>query len=132
MSSLRKRFWLAELLLPAILFRALIPVGFMPAIDADGRIGVFFCPITVSAAPGTALAHHHGHGGGNAGSAGSGHHQLACPFAASTGLAPLPAVLAPAVAPADFLPPATGNSTQRFIPTIIRAQSPRAPPPGVA
>ncbi len=130
MRPFRQRSWLAVLLLPAILFRALIPVGFMPAMHGDGRLGVIFCPITVSAGPGLVHEHHPGHEGGNAGY-GSGHHQLACPFAASAGLAPFADFVAPTAAPAEFLALADGVSARHFVPTILRAQSPRAPP-GVA
>ena len=131
MRSLRKRSWLAQFLLPAILFRALIPVGFMPVADADGRLNVIFCAVSGDSAHGAAQAHHHGQHDGTGGAAGSSHSQSICPFTASTGLAPLPEFSAPVPALADFVTPAGRDSTRQFIPTIIRAQSPRAPP-GVA
>jgi len=131
MKRSRKRSWLSGLPLAAVLFRALIPVGFMPAVAADGSLGMIFCPIAVSTGPGAAHEHHPGHDGGSAGSAGTGHQQLACPFAASVGLAPLPDLVEPAAGPAEFLALTHGVSERQFVPTILRAQSPRAPP-GVA
>ena len=128
MRALQRRSWLAKLLLPAILFRALIPAGFMPAIDADGGLGLTFCPVIVRAGPGTTLVHHHGHDGGTADTAGTGHHLLICPFAAAAGPAPLPGNFTAATGPADVLPPAGRPIEPGYIPTIIRAQSARAPP----
>ena len=59
----QKRLWIAGLLLPAILFRALIPAGFMPAIDSDGALRLQFCPGADLAVADTRPAHaHHHHG----------------------------------------------------------------------
>jgi hypothetical protein len=130
MRSVLKRSLLCGLLLQAILFRALIPVGFMPAPGADGGLSVIFCA-AVGGAHGPAHAHHHGHDGATEEGHGSGHAQYSCPFAASAGLAPLPDFSVPAPAQADLFAPAGVIGTRQFVPTILRAQSPRAPP-GVA
>jgi Protein of unknown function (DUF2946) len=122
-SLLRKhRMRLAVWIAPALLFRALIPVGFMLE-PVDGRADIILC---ASDAP-TAMMHHgiHGH---------SGHHQhshadLTCPYAQSAGPAPLPAlpVLAAApTAPVFLLQAQIQQTHARFGP--IRQHSPRAPP----
>src|SRR5882762_11864819 len=54
--SLRKhRTWLAVLLLPALLFRAFIPVGFMPVVESGG-LTIGFCPGEAALPPGVAAA----------------------------------------------------------------------------
>ena len=125
----RKQFRIAGLLLPAILFRALIPAGFMPAIASDGAFGLQFCPGTDQAAMDTRSAHFHHHGGASGDSGDTmGHGQLLCPFAATVGPAPLPALTALVIAP-DYNQPVPSRPVSRdTIPTIIRTQSPRAPP----
>jgi hypothetical protein len=124
----RKQFWIAKLLLPAILFRALIPGGFMLAVDSDGTLGLQFCPGTFPAAADTRPAHASHHDGASGDSGTAGHGQLLCPFAATAGPAPLPTLTALVIAP-DYNQPVISRPVSRdTIPTIIRAQSPRAPP----
>ena len=127
-----RRQWLAWLLLPALLLRALIPAGFMPVAGAGGpHLG--FCPgagelppgATAPAAHGSERGHTH-HGGDGRGIPVTPHHP-ACVFSAG-------ATTAFAVPPTDALPaPALASLTERiaapvFLPAILRAQSPRGPP----
>jgi hypothetical protein len=130
--SVRRRRRLAVLLLPALLLRALIPAGFMPMAGAGGpHLG--FCPGAGelppgAAAPATHASHpgHAEHGGDGRGVPGTPHHP-ACIFSPG-------AVTAFAEPPADALPaPALTSLTAHiaepiFLPTILRAQSPRGPP----
>jgi hypothetical protein len=154
--SLRRyRQWLALLVLPALVFRALIPVGFMPLVDADWGITIGFCP-GEAAQPGAVTgphahhgdhpggnaagggghdhlfaahgAHHQHHGGGSEDPSTSGHHHAPCLFAASAGGAPAPAILTLEAATPEAVRIAYGNADETFLPTIIRAQSPRGPP----
>jgi hypothetical protein len=119
-------------LLPALLLRALIPVGFMPLAGASGAY-LGFCPGAGTVPPGAAAAAAHAshpahthHGGEGRGIPANPHHP-ACVFSAG-------AATAFAAPPADAIPaPALAPLTERsaapiFIPAILRAQSPRAPP----
>jgi len=127
-----RRQWLAWLLLPALLLRALIPAGFMPVAGAGGPY-LGFCPGAGELPPGVAApaahASHHGHahhGGDGRGVPGTPHHP-ACVFSAG-------AATAFAAPPAEAIPgPALTSLTERiaapiFLPAILRAQSPRGPP----
>jgi hypothetical protein len=129
--STRRQRRLTWLLLPALLLRALIPVGFMPLAGANGAY-LGFCPGAgevppAAAAPATHASHpghaHHGDGRGIPGTA----HHPACVFSAG-------AVTACAAAPSDAIAaPALTSLTERvaapiFLPAILRAQSPRGPP----
>ncbi|MBV8292071.1 MAG: hypothetical protein JOY55_09700 [Mycobacterium sp.] len=127
-----RRQWLAWLLLPALLLRALIPTGFMPVAGAGG-LHLGFCPGAGELPPGVAApathASHPGHAhheGGGRGIPGNPHHP-ACLFSAV-------ATAAFAAPPADAIPgPALTSLTERiaapvFLPAILRAQSPRGPP----
>ena len=138
----RGRRWTA-LLLPALVLRALIPFGFMPVV-AGGGMTIGLCPGEAQLPPGIAAAHqidqhaeqhaqHAGHAlaehsGGHAGDLGGGAHHAPCLFAASATPAVTPAIVA--LAPHDGLeaqaPPAA--AADFFLPTILRAQSPRGPP----
>lgn len=124
----QKRLWIAGLLLPAILFRALIPAGFMPAIDSDGALRLQFCPGADLAVADTRPAHAHHHHGSSGDSGTAGHGQLLCPFAAAAGPAPLPTLTALVIAPDCNQPVMNRPVSRDTIPTIIRTQSPRAPP----
>jgi len=124
----QERLWIAGLLLPAILYRALIPAGFMPAIGSDGALRLQFCPGADRAAADTRPVHAHHHGGASGDSGGAGHGQLLCPFAATAGPAPLPAMTALVVASVDSQPVVSRPVSRDTVPTIIRTQSPRAPP----
>ena len=127
-----RRQWLAWLLLPALVLRALIPAGFMPVAGAGGP-HLVFCPGAGELPPGAiALATHAWHPGhaqhgvDGPGFPGTPHHP-ACIFSAG-------AATAFAVPPADALPaPALTSLTERiaariFLPAILRAQYPRGPP----
>jgi hypothetical protein len=73
----RRRGW-ALALVPALLLRAFIPAGFMPAVG-EGSLALVFCEpgVLASASPHTG---HHGHdGAGHGGHSASGE----CPFAQS-------------------------------------------------
>jgi hypothetical protein len=91
---IQRRSWWAAAFLPALLLRALIPAGFMPAVG-EGSLALVFCePGALVAAGPNALHHHPGHD-----RAGQGPHSASseCPFAQSaapslpTLAAPLPA-----------------------------------------
>ena len=78
--GLRRRRWWVAALLPALLLRALIPAGFMPAVGA-GSLALVFCEPSALGAAGPG-AHHHHHGQdptGHGSHAASGE----CPFAQS-------------------------------------------------
>lgn len=123
---------MAILLLPALLYRALIPVGFMPMVGAGGALEIDFCPGTRDAVSLILTAqphsgHHHGHDGAG-GVPLHNEHRTPCQYALSatpalaqvllTWLMPVPAV-------ADA-PPIEHSVV--FLPAILRTQSPRGPP----
>ena len=123
----QRRATIAALILPALLFRAAIPAGFMPMLDDDGRLGIMFCPgeVAVPQAGDLHAAHHHHHP--EAGKPASTQHTL-CPFALSASPAPLPIVSASI---GDLPRPiyiAAPDTDRAFSPTIVRAQAARAPP----
>jgi hypothetical protein len=129
-----RRPWFSAALLIALLFRALVPVGYMPGIGSDGTFAVMLCPgyAPVPAAmsgvadmpdmagmPG--IAQHSGHGQHES--------QDNCPYAgAATGLALV------RLAPATLLPQPSLLSVvfppERNIPrgTIVPTRLPRGPP----
>jgi hypothetical protein len=128
----RRQRRLAWLLLPALLLRALIPVGFMPLAGGSGAY-LGFCPGAGEVPPAAAAAASHAshlghahHGGEGRGVPGTPHHP-ACVFSAG-------ASSAFAVPPGDAIPgPALTSLLERtaapiFLPAILRAQSPRGPP----
>lgn len=130
----RRRGRLALLVLPALLLRALIPMGFMPLADATG-VSIGFCP-GAGAMPGLPAdavhAQHFGHAhahhaGGRAGGGGALHH-VPCLFASGAASAFAAALPAPALA-AAALPSTDDRAVRRvFLPAIRRAQFARAPP----
>ena len=109
-----KSQWIAGLLLPAILFRGLIPVGFMPALDGDGAMSVHFCdgmangPADDPAKPG--------------------HEQRKCPYSATSSPVPPPAFVAMSLEACEIQPVLIDSSGRNAVPTIVRLQTPRAPP----
>jgi hypothetical protein len=127
----RRRRW-ALLALPALLLRALIPVGFMPVATADG-FSIEFCPDAgplpaAASAAADPHAHHHHHTEGGPDRSSASHH-APCPFAASATLAAAPEAAAVAAPPAlERAPGEADVSARAFVPSIVRAQSPRAPP----
>jgi hypothetical protein len=127
---------LAALLLPALLLRALIPFGFMPVL-AGGGLTIGFCPGEAAVPPGLTAAHpsaaqhfdHLGHHpGGHAGEPAGGAHHAPCLFAASANPAFAPALYAVASDTTLSVQPLAAPTTTLFLPTVLRAQSPRAPP----
>jgi hypothetical protein len=106
----------AALLLLVLLLRAWIPVGFMPTAHADGGAQLVVCP---------GVQHH---GGGSDHSSPSDRHDVLCPFAASASSAPTPAIVA--FGPCSLVTGIAGPYTAEeiFSPSILRSQSPRAPP----
>jgi hypothetical protein len=130
------RRWLTLLALPALLFRALVPAGFMPLVDATGSMTLGLCPGSVPAQAEHHAAHaghhavhsRHDHSSGSDDPAGA-HHHAPCLFAASAGGAPAPAlhVLGIGLLPVRLrLSPA--GAVAIALPTIVRAQWSRGPP----
>jgi hypothetical protein len=121
----RHRLWWTALLFPCLLLRALIPVGFMPAVGATGAVRMAICrgyepaarptqPAAVAPAEGHRTPDRHGQG--------------ICPFGASPAHAALPAPgnsLIPVPRPAG---PAIPTPTDDFFSVPFRAQAPRGPP----
>jgi hypothetical protein len=118
-------------LLPALLLRALTPVGFMPMHDAQGGLYLAFCPGIGDTLLPPLLSddphrHHHAmhdHDGQSA----PRHHDV-CPYALSAG--PALAYSVPSVpGPATFVAEAPApHYSSVSVPSIERAQSARAPP----
>jgi hypothetical protein len=127
-----RRQWLAWLLLPALLLRALIPAGFMPFAGPDGAY-LGFCPGSGALQPGESeLATHASHGGhthhgaGAPGAPGT-HQHPSCLF--STGATTtFAATFGVALAPPVLSAPAVRVASLIFLPAILRSQSSRAPP----
>jgi hypothetical protein len=121
------RHWAAPFVLAMLCLRAFIPAGFMLA-PVDGQLAVVLCDTD---APAGLQGHdaytqgHHAHAAGH-------HHAKAdptCPYAQSSGPAPLPSLpLLAAVQVATASAPAVqvAQTHSRFGPT--RQQSPRGPP----
>jgi hypothetical protein len=110
----RQRSLIVALLLPAILYRGLIPAGFMPVTDDEGSMSMEFCHgIGQSKPAGTENSHEGGR---------------QCLFAATASPAPPPAMASQAVACHASLPLAEVTVLRETVPAIIRSQSPRAPP----
>jgi len=146
------RHWAAPFVLAMLCLRAFIPAGFMLA-PVDGRLVVVLCDTDASAltrdhtgprrSPGDhrdrasgfyALDHapsHHVHAKSDTTAAGHHHAQTdpTCPYAQSSGPAPLPVLPALAAVQIATLSPRPSQAAQthaRFGPT--RQQSPRGPP----
>jgi hypothetical protein len=129
----RLRGW-ATALLPILLLRALIPVGFMPMVAADHSVRLVICD---SYAPVPTSMMDMAMDGGmdmsqpsGAGSGGPPVHQEhgSCPYGASPALGALPTL---ALLPLLFHRPAAifvAAPQVDFHPALHRAQSPRGPP----
>ena len=139
MTHARNR-WLAWLLVPALLFRSLVPAGFMPVISSGGDLGIGLCPaagsIPLHARSLPVAAHVHGaHAAQHAdvhtspahpGGARDAH---PCLFSLLAGGAVLPGVTAAWLPPgAPPVVPRPSETPRASAPGIDRAQSPRAPP----
>jgi hypothetical protein len=136
----RRRLWLAVLVLPALVFRAVVPFGFMPVVEGGG-VTIGFCPGEGTLPPGIAAAHHshaqplHHHAAATPGGAagdpadpGPATHDAPCLFAASAAPAFAPAFLALAVPVVRLARIERSAATEVFPPSILRAQSSRGPP----
>jgi hypothetical protein len=122
----RRHRWWATALLPALLLRALIPAGFMPAVGA-GSPGLVFCEPGAAGTAALPAHHHHPHGHDDAG---HGSHRAAgeCPFAQSAAPA-LPAAPALACLPLPIATlAATAGEDQVFLSVPLRHAAARGPP----
>lgn len=110
----------AGLLLPVFLLRAWIPVGYMPVADAGGVAALIVCP----------GVHNQDEPIGNpAGKTPDPRkHNVPCVFTASAAAAPMPAILALVPGSIVTLAVPSAPAVERFCPSILRSQSPRAPP----
>ena len=133
LTTLRSRARIIALaILPALLLRALTPVGFMPMHDAQGGVYLAFCPGIGDTQLPPLVAddphrHHHAMPDHGDGTSAPQHHNV-CPYALSAGPAlafSVPAVPMDAPLAAAILAP---NYSTVSLPTIERAQSARAPP----
>lgn len=109
---------LLALVLPALLVRALIPVGFMPSAGSGGP-AMQLCPGTAAMAGG----HHHAGTGAPEGAA----HTL-CVFAASAAPAVAPVVPAILLRSVNIRRVEQTQASSIRSPSILRTQSARAPP----
>jgi hypothetical protein len=128
----------ARWLLPLLALRAVLPAGFMPVFDAAGGVSFGLCPgVERTAAPEQHLrhlkgadAHRHAHvdHASSRGKPQSSTHTTACPFAVAASAAP--AAVLPAIVPVGLvaIAPTPVVTDQVVMPSVIRAQSPRAPP----
>jgi hypothetical protein len=116
-----------SILLSALLLRALIPAGSMPAVGADGWPTLVPCSgmadvqFTAGGMPAHAMHHHHvaddagaatppGDSGDTHDPTTSGQSHVLCAFAASTGLAPPPAIFGTIGAGIRHFPPSYERS----------------------
>jgi hypothetical protein len=114
---------LLAVILPALVLRAIIPVGFMP-VAASGGPAMQLCP-GAAAMAGTLAGHHH-HPGGDA-PGGTAHNTL-CVFAASAAPAMAPVAAAIPLRAADVSCAEQSSANSVSLPSILRTQSARAPP----
>jgi hypothetical protein len=140
----RRRAYVILALLPALLFRAGVPVGYMLSFNESGAAAITLCPsVPGTAAPGDHAehadhsghgVHHHEHAGhdhsGRLPAGDHEHSQPPCPFGAATIAAAAPpsvtlGVTAPIVVVG--LTSAVAHEAPAGFP-LLRAQSPRAPP----
>ncbi len=108
------------LLLPALMFRAAIPVGYMPSMSSSGQIELVMC----SAVDVTAAVSQDSGGHAPDTARGSG----PCHFSASTVLAPLPdsSWVTRLDIPVEFV--ARDTTVEVHPPAIVRTQLSRGPP----
>ncbi|MBV8343013.1 MAG: hypothetical protein JO173_11610 [Gammaproteobacteria bacterium] len=113
-------------MMPALLLRALIPFGFMPVATSEG-LKIALCP-GIAGLP-SAGAHGHPHHDTRApgGSEGGAHH-APCLFSASGSVAGAPATLMLTLTGSAPRAEDSAQHPRLFSPSILRAQSPRAPP----
>jgi hypothetical protein len=125
-------------LMAALLFRALIPAGFMPMLASDGTIVMELCSgfttksVVVNLAAPADSAGHVEHAVSEGARADAAHGDLfensPCGFAAAASAAGPPSLLA-AIAPiAPQIPLAALHAAAETPPSIYRSQTPRGPP----
>ena len=122
-----KSQWIAAaFVLPVLIFRAFIPVGFMPMAGAGGAMEIALCPGTVDGATFIAAAmdphaqhHHHDY------------RSPPCPYALSGASMPAPVLPAQVLSAAIVEPPRASVGTFVFLPATVRVHLPRGPPPSV-
>lgn len=144
----RTRWWVA-IVLPGLLLRALIPIGFMPAFAPGMAVGLMLCEGYAPVAPGTAAmdmpsgmpsggamdmsmempspgnaadSAQHGHSGGGS------HDHSSCPYGASPASASGATWASVSVRLQSLPQPALAAPQIRHVEIAPRAQSPRAPP----
>lgn len=122
--DLRRRRALAILVIPLLLLRSMVPQGFMPVAAADGLIGL--CPDAGPLPAGLLSVHLHHHHGGQPGN--TRHHFTTCVFAASATLAGTPTLSTLLLTPSVDIASTPLILASVHLPTIVRAQSSRAPP----
>ena len=112
------------LLMAALLFRALVPAGFMPAQAEDGRIVMQLC-----AGFGTkSVVVHLGESGASHDNGSELFDHAPCGFTAAAIAAPPPAADAFAISSTPDSPTTHADTASVVVPSIQRAHSPRAPP----
>jgi hypothetical protein len=126
-----RRAWLYAAVVPALLLRALIPAGFMP-VAAAGGVAIDFCPGDGAMRPHMRMTQPHAHAESgpahHSGGAPRPPHPAPCLFAASATLAGAPASSALHLSATAATASALTAFAPVFSPSIVRAQSPRAPP----
>jgi hypothetical protein len=131
LTSWRSRAWLiGALILPALALRALVPSGFMPMRDEQGRLSLTFCPgeVAIVGAGADPHAHHHHHPGIPGGTHDGSHAHTVCPFALSAGPALAYTGDITATPPLRVDLQIAARHVDPLIQTLLRAQSARAPP----
>ncbi len=112
-----RRALITSTLLVTLLWRALIPVGFMPA--ADGSAALMICP---EGMPDMVIGHDAGHAHGS-------DYTEHCPFGAAPFAAPLPAITIVATPAGELAPaPAQRSESLHLVARSTGAHQPRAPP----
>jgi hypothetical protein len=124
-------------LMAALLFRALIPTGFMPTLGSDGTLVMELCSgfttksvVVHLGTPATQGVHAgHGHAGGDTDPApADAFEHSPCGFAVAVFAAPPPAMLSLRAPALPAAPRTAFVKVVQFPPSILRSQSPRGPP----
>jgi hypothetical protein len=110
-----RRLWLA-ILLPGLLLRSLIPLGFMPMFGPGYGVRLVLCagyaPVPAATAMSADMPMH-----------------SSCPYGASPAFAALPALTSMSLPMPRSAPPLTLAAQIAHFEPAPRTQSPRAPPP---
>ena len=124
-----------NLAVAAMVFRALLPLGWMPNPEGFGNTALIPCDMPMSDAdmammmPGMDMSSMH-HGAGDDGKApASGHHHQECPYAAAShgGTPAIDAAPATPSLTVQLIQPSSKEATVRVV-ARYQPQSPRAPP----